>query len=222
MMGRDHAVLAGFLALAVGRVAGLPPAEQLVVAGVVAGASLIPDIDEPNSTVSHVLEPMSGWVSHQVARIADGHRQATHSLTAAVCVGLAAWAATLIRLGGEVTIATVILGLVLALAARALLPRFLVSHLVALGIGALVTYEIVAHMTIGLWLPLAVVGGWLAHLLGDWLTTGGVPLFWPVSDHHYALPILAHTGSWREHLMAWVLIAAGYLIAYPVVGSMIH
>ena len=54
--------------------------EQITGGAICAGASLLPDLDEPGSTVSHVLEPVSGAVSYALARVCDGHRKASHSL----------------------------------------------------------------------------------------------------------------------------------------------
>ena len=83
------------------------------------------------------------------------------------------------------------------------------------------------------WFPLAVTIGFVAHLLGDFLTTGGVPgLLWPLvlrpPEHlrpvrvlnrmwlpsgHVALPLLGDTGSFREAMLGTVLglyCAAGF------------
>jgi len=55
----------------------------------------------------------------------------------------------------------------------------------------------------------AVVVGYAAHLLGDFLTGNGIPLLWPLVRHRQGLPILGHTGGWREHgaVVAVVLVA---------------
>ena len=69
-------------------VAGLPAAPvPLGVGGVVAAAfALLHDIDEPGSTVSRKLGPISRAVSKVTNRLAGGHRQATHSILFAVAV----------------------------------------------------------------------------------------------------------------------------------------
>jgi hypothetical protein len=75
------------------------------------------------------------------------------------------------------------------------------------------------------WFPLAVTIGFVAHLVGDFLTTGGVPgLLWPwaprppeqlrpvpvlnrvwLPSGHVALPLLGDTGSLRETMLGTVL-----------------
>ena len=75
------------------------------------------------------------------------------------------------------------------------------------------------------WFPLAVTIGFVAHLVGDFLTTGGLPgLFWPwvpkppeplrpvpvlnrlwLPNGYVALPLLGDTGSIRETMLGAVL-----------------
>ena len=47
-------------------------------------------------------------------------------------------------------------------------------------------------------------------MVGDFLTGPGVPWFWPLVRKRQGLPILGHTGGWREHAVvgAVVLVAA--------------
>jgi membrane-bound metal-dependent hydrolase YbcI (DUF457 family) len=58
----------------------------------------------------------------------------------------------------------------------------------------------------------AIVIGYAAHLLGDFLTGNGIPLLWPVVRQRQGLPILGHTGGWREHgAVVAVVVGAAYV-----------
>ena len=131
-----------------------------------------------------------------------------------------------------VLVATAALG-----AAAALLPDFdiesstvsnslgpvtrLISRGVALvsgghreGTHSLAALAFVAFIVVGPAVPapyaVAVVIGYAAHLVGDFLTGNGIPLLWPLVRRRQGLPILGHTGGWREHAAvgAVVLVAA--------------
>ena len=223
MMARDHAALAAVVALGLGRLAGLATPELLVVAATATGAALLPDIDEPGSTVAHLAEPVTGLVAHVTKRVAGGHRVGTHSLLAVVLAGLSTWALGFVALGQAGVPASVVpLGFCLALCIRGLIPRvFRPGHLVSLALAAGATWWIWTHVGIGAWLPWAIAGGWAAHLGGDWLTTSGVPLLWPVSKRHFAWPILDHTNSWREWVIGLGLLAGTVALAWAPVASFV-
>src|SRR5664279_833735 len=53
----------------------------------------------------------------------------------------------------------------------------------------------------------AVMIGYAAHLVGDFLTGNGIPLLWPLVRHRQGLPILGHTGGWREHAAVGAVVA---------------
>ena len=226
-MAKDHAALAACLALVVGRAAGLPAPELLATAGVATGAALLPDLDEPGSTVSHMLEPISGAVAHITRRLAGGHRMATHSLLAAALAGVGTWALATFTLGhlGGVTLPAsgIIVALCFALAVRGLLPRHGgLGHVGALIVGCAATWVVARYVGLGTWVPLAVCGGVVAHLVGDALTTGGVPLAWPISKRHYSLAVLSHTNSWREHVVGLGLLGLLIAAAWVPVAALIH
>jgi membrane-bound metal-dependent hydrolase YbcI (DUF457 family) len=80
MLGHDHA-LSGALAFAV--VAPLLPVSgiQLAVAvALTAGAGVLPDLDEPGSTIARTFGFLTGAFAWIVHRISGGHRKGTHSL----------------------------------------------------------------------------------------------------------------------------------------------
>ncbi|MHB1712238.1 MAG: metal-dependent hydrolase, partial [Acidimicrobiales bacterium] len=123
MMARDHAALAAMAALGFGRLVGLTGPDLLAATAVATGAALLPDIDEPGSTVAHLMEPVTGLVAWMTKRIAGGHRVGTHSLLAVALAGLGTWALGFVTLDYSGVPASVVpLGLCLTLAIRGLIP----------------------------------------------------------------------------------------------------
>ena len=57
----------------------------------------------------------------------------------------------------------------------------------------------------------ALIVGYLSHLLGDWLTPAGIPLFWPLKQR-YRLPgwPLKSGGAIETGFCTLTLLAAGY------------
>lgn len=212
MLGRDHALLGAAAALA-GSQAGWEalghkalPVGQLAAAGiVVAGFALLPDIDEPGSTVSRRFGPVSRAVSEVTNKLAGGHRAATHSLLFVGAVFGAMYAASLRPWGDVITV-----GLTMMLAIGMLVPGRLARHglvlgLVAPAVAAWGTWTVTVHAgQHWAWLPWAAAAGVVMHLVGDIVTVEGVPLLWPLKWRQ-KLPLLGHTESLREQLTGAVL-----------------
>ncbi|HEX7461737.1 MAG TPA: metal-dependent hydrolase, partial [Dermatophilaceae bacterium] len=57
--------------------------------------------------------------------------------------------------------------------------------------------------------PYAVAGvvGYVAHMVGDYFTGPGISLLWPFVRRRFGLPILGHTGGWREHATVGAVVA---------------
>jgi len=223
MLGRDHSLLGAAVALGGGEAAwralghGPLPAGQLAAAaGVTAAFALLPDIDEPNSTVSRRLGPASRAVSKVTNGLAGGHRMATHSLLFVAAV----WAA--MTFAGRYAWADVItVGCSLALCLGMLVPGRFARHglLVGLVAPAVAAWAVwtatVAHLGAGgvsdpqrwAWLGWAAAAGVGLHLIGDMLTVEGVPLLWPLR-WRLAVPLLGHTDSLREQATGAVLSLA--------------
>lgn len=242
MMGGHHAIsgTAAWMALAGsatvrGHEAGLGlwdlSSEQVLAGAVVAtGAALLPDIDHPSATVSRSGGLLTRTLSRAVSRAA-GHRGATHTLLAVVV--FTALAALVNSLDWQVRVP--VLGEIEAGAA------LLVTILCALGTRALRTVEgrvlpwvvgLVAGLVVAVtapdtsfWLPAAVAVGALTHLVGDLLTTDGVPFpTWPLiltaprrlasplwqRSGDVAVPLLGDVGSAREWLLCTAL--TGYAV----------
>lgn len=226
MLGRDHALLGaiGFIALAPvlhDTIHALPSAPvSLGVGTVVSGAfALLPDIDEPNSTVSRKLGPISRAVSKVTNAAAGGHRQATHSLLFAAAVFFLA------QLAGSHPLAeAIVVGCAFLLVFRMLVPKDLryagVVTPLMLGLTGLSSWWIF-HDGPAPWLPWAAAGGVLWHLVGDTVTVEGVPWLWvpfvrPLQKLRLALPLVGHTGSTRESVVGSLLCLG---ICYCAVAS---
>ncbi len=247
MLGGHHAIsgTAAWMALAgsttvLGHSAGLDlwdlSSAQVIAGAVVAtGGALLPDVDHPSATISRSGGLLTKGLTRAVSRAA-GHRGATHTLLAVVVfTGLAAfvngldWQVEVPVLGEIEAGAALLVTVMCALGARALkvVEGLLLPWTVGLGAGLLVA--VVAPDT-SFWLPAAVAVGALAHLIGDLLTTDGIPFpTWPLvakpakrlasplwqRSGDIALPLLGDAGSAREWLLCTVL--AGF--AATTVGA---
>lgn len=226
-MGHGHATMgaAAWVALtATGSGAlGLVPMEpQEVIAGalITAGFALWPDSDHHSGTIAHSLPPLSNLLTRGVGAISGGHRQATHSLLGIAVTVVLALALALLRVDvpGHPDFqlgAWLLVLLPVAFAARAL--RLTRDWLSAWAVAAGVATGAIWFAPESLWwLPLAAGLGCAVHILGDLLTTQGVPVLWPwkpapavetmlwKSNGFFAVPILGTAGSARE----WVFVTA--------------
>lgn len=206
MMGTSHAATGLLTGAALGAVLGNHPADLVLCAAVGAGAALLPDLDEPNSSVGRSLAPITEGISHLTRGLSrlvyrwtatsrdsaghdeGGHRHLTHTLPAAAGFGALAWLLASSGLWG----APVLVWLMTALGigviwrevtgqsrARAT-PAILSLALLA----ATLTYLVATtpHL-VGAdprLFGITVGVGALVHILGDWLTPAGVPLAWPL------------------------------------------
>ena len=222
MLGRDHALLGAAAYLGVtplvanaGHLAPQSPVELAVGTAVCAGFALLPDIDEPGSTISRKLGPISRVFSKITNEVAGGHRMATHSL---MFVGLVFFGAHF-ALRSEWAIGTIVF-CALAISLRLILPLGIGrAGLIPLALIAGATYWAVHAKDVGSWLPYACAAGVLLHLIGDALTKEGVPFFWvplvhPLQRIRLAVPVLGHTSSIRESIVGTLLGISIVLLAF--------
>ncbi|QKE37321.2 metal-dependent hydrolase [Ferrovum myxofaciens] len=60
---------------------------------------------------------------------------------------------------------------------------------------------------------IGLIVGYLSHLLGDFITPHGIPLFWPARKcYHISRPI--KTGGFGENVLATVVLIAGVFLAW--------
>lgn len=225
MLGRDHALLGAVAAVGLGEPIAhlahrhLPPGQLAAAAVVTASFSLLPDIDEPGSTVSRKLGPVSRGVAAVTKAVAGGHRQATHSLLFVAGVAASVWALQRFTLTAPILVYAG-----LALTITILIPGHLARKGSAVALLAPVAAgwavwraetgswlssrpgQVIGPHGLWTWLALAAGAGVGLHLVGDMLTAEGVPLLWPM-QRHLAIPLLGHTQSLREVLVGLGLSA---------------
>ena len=247
MMGTHHAVTgaAAWIALtstlnSIPALGWMPltPAEVALGAVVTAGAALLPDADHPSATISYSVPWVGKMVTGLVNSAAGGHRHGTHSgLSAIIVIALAVLAgvAGVVDTSAGSPYVLIAGGVAAALLAFSLKVLKVVRSWGVAWLSGIVIAVAVTHFAPEqwVWLPASVAVGWVVHMMGDFLTTGGLPLLWPKNPRppkswqenqfalrfwskggYFALPILGNTGSWRE----WALCAPLWLYAIYGVG----
>lgn len=213
MLGRDHAISGGVAFAVIAPFAVHLTAAQLAAGTVLtAGAALLPDFDEPHSTIARSAGFLTRGFAHAVRFAARGHRRGTHSLPGAAVFAALAWGAVLVS---DTVIGRAWLVFWLALMLACVL-RFLPGvhgHWAdAAGLGLAIG---LAYWHPGLVLvPACVTLGVLAHLVGDMATHGGCPLLWPFSKRSFHdTPWAFTTGKFFESRVAFPVLAAGLAAA---------
>ena len=231
MMGTHHAITGAAAWVALTSTATVIPTLSLFPLGsvgialgavVCAGAALLPDADHHSATIAQSLPGVGRVATSAVSRVSGGHRNGTHSALIAFAVLYGAlW---LSRIGWSTAVygstasvaSAIVVAVLLAFSLKVLnaVKRWSVAWLHGAAISIVVSWLAPTQWE---WLPLCVAVGWVTHLAGDFLTTGGLPLFWPFKPKaprmlrhvpvlsalwtrggYFALPILGNTGSWRE------------------------
>jgi membrane-bound metal-dependent hydrolase YbcI (DUF457 family) len=213
-----------------------------VIAGalVCAGAALLPDADHHSGTIANSLKPVSNVVVKGIEAVSGGHRKGTHSILGVAVFTAIAWGLSLLSIEtGNEEIGSILVG-----------PGIMCVLLVAFALKALKitrdtkilpwTTSIVLAVLIAIfapeewfWMPFSVALGCVVHILGDMITTNGVPLLWPLkfrsprwmrdgrgleldmiwrSGGNLSIPILGDAGSVRE----WIFLIPVSL--YAIVG----
>lgn len=217
MLGKNHLLVgtAGFLVAgqATSTMLGDPLSGPELICGAVvcAGAAMLPDIDHPQATVARSLGPVTGFLSRVVSKLAGGHRNGTHSLLALFLVYLGMGA--LLAWGPEPWTALAVCFFFTSLALRTLTEA---DGFVCAALSAFIAAGLVLISPDPAWLAFAVAFGHLLHLVGDVLTPEGVPPLWPVSKVRISIPIVGHTGDWRENVIAG---ACGLLACFILASS---
>jgi membrane-bound metal-dependent hydrolase YbcI (DUF457 family) len=199
VLGHSHALSGAVTGTAASLyVLHLPLPQAALLAGLTAGAAVLPDIDHPSSTLARSFGFLTHGFAWLVGRISGGHRHGTHTLLGVgVFTGLA-WLAVAFR---HDTAGRIALGALLAL--------ILAGALIALRLGGhwsdtLAIGGAVAMVTTGTGLSLVALAvglGCSAHVAGDMLTDSGCPLALPLSRRRFKLlpePFSFTTGTAPE------------------------
>ncbi|RXZ50037.1 metal-dependent hydrolase [Agromyces binzhouensis] len=237
MMGITHATsgaaawlaITGTMPIVTAGAYPLDPVGVLAGTAVCAGAALLPDADHHSATIAHSVPVLGRLATGVVEAASGGHRQGAHSPVGVLVTFAAAWALTLVALPVD-PLGSLAIGAgagTAALTAFGLKARGLIrSWPAAWAIGAMLGAFIVVFAPEQVaWFPLAVLVGFVAHLAGDLLTTGGLPgLVWPwrirppralrpvpvlnrvwLPNGYVSLPVLGDTGSLRETMLGALL-----------------
>ncbi len=187
---------------------------------IVAGASVIPDFDEPQATPAQTFGFFGKFLSKMFRKIAGGHRERTHSLFFPILAfGIAIGLSFFYKEGEEVldflsrvpvglmALINTVLGVILfSRGMRGWNIKFkmgtawatglVVGTILILGaenINNYILQEVDFSMP-GLnpivWLPYAIGFGCFWHIVGDFPTKTGVPIFLPITKKRFKLPIL--------------------------------
>lgn len=190
----------------------LGPKELLAGTIVCAGASVLPDLDHPQATITNSLGPVTRTISKVLCPIVGGHRNGTHSIL--FCALMALITSTALSATSSVWPAFLI----------AMFCAALMLHTLAdmEGIGGVALSAIIGMLVVTLapnpdWIWLAVTLGCILHLIGDFLTPEGVPLLWPINKTRFKMPVVGHTGDWRENGISFV--CAGMTIVSLLPGA---
>jgi membrane-bound metal-dependent hydrolase YbcI (DUF457 family) len=177
VLGHTHALsglAAGAATLPWAPVQG--PVAQGAWIAAVGGFAMLPDLDHRGSTVSDMWGPATDVPSGAIGAVSGGHRWGTHD---AVLAPLAFGALAMLAANAFWS-SLLVLALAIGLALHALhfvIPgrteTTILGNLVLSWGGA---WLLLTHMPSPGWLPWAVGAGVLTHILGDAVTTAGVPV----------------------------------------------
>jgi membrane-bound metal-dependent hydrolase YbcI (DUF457 family) len=224
MMGANHALTGAAAWVAITASApvlttGLLPLGPVGVftgAIVCAGAALLPDADHHNATIANSVPVVGSVVTKSIGELTGGHRQGLHSLLATFAVLILSLLIGFIQMPtemfGQVPIGAAIATMALVAFATKALKLTKGSWLLPWFVGVVTAAAIALFAPTEMnWLPVAITVGFVVHLIGDMMTIGGVPVFWPWKP----IPPL-----WWQQLpvLKWMWQKNGYF-AFPVLGK---
>ena len=225
MMGYQHFLSGAATWLAVARpladATGMTPGETFVGGAVCVGATMLPDLDKPGSTIGRTYGPVTNVLARGIALIAQGHREGTHSLVGvAAFTGLAYLAAAH---GGPLRY--VLLWIILGVAARAAglaVPahRSITAVLHAVMMGAATLAVLASDVRLLVPLTVGVAVGTALHVAGDMLTPERCPLLWPFSKARFGVGVVTTGNRWSSPVVTLVLaLTVAWLVLPPEVRA---
>ena len=232
MLGHDHALSGALAFVAVAPLLPVSGIQLAVAATLTAGAGILPDLDEPGSTIARTFGFLTGTFAWIVNRISGGHRKGTHSLLGIGLLTIAAlWAGSLQR-GAAANLqhveqwlhllpAGLIMALLFSAGLRALYIGGHHGDLFGVALAVLVLWQGWDLVEVTAWhvpvLAVCVALGMVAHVAGDMLTHDGCPLLYPLSRYEFGLlpePIRITTNKLAERWVISPLLLIG--LAYFV------
>lgn len=253
MMGINHAAMGGSVWIALTSTAPYalhvqPMSPPFVIAGslVAAGSALLADADHHNASIAHSI-PVAGKIgAGAVGMVSGGHRHGTHSLLALILVSIGAYFLEKVSIpldgGGTFPIGVFIATtLIVGFGLKAM--KIMRGSWVKPFIGGAATGVLVLLLAPGQWewFPWAVGIGYAVHLLGDFLTVGGLTLTWPwvpkppkwwsntpilkhlwMKNGYMAFPILGKAGSPVEYILStffYIYFAYGFFFEWTIIGT---
>jgi membrane-bound metal-dependent hydrolase YbcI (DUF457 family) len=211
MLGRNHLLLAA----SCGFLIGSTTHRGYVAVGcavVTATAGVIPDIDEPESSISRLGGLLTRLASVIIAKVAGGHRALTHSLAfiaAGVIASLFLLSSSTVLRALLVVCSAVCLTMALRSVFHVRRDRF-VPAIVGIGVGLVLPPSPVDLL--GLPIGLAV------HVFSDALTGSGVPLLWPIQKR-FGANVLGRVGSRKETVLTFGVVALTCLVGFLLSGK---
>jgi membrane-bound metal-dependent hydrolase YbcI (DUF457 family) len=219
MMGHQHA-LGGAVAWmaaapALDATYGLAGGEMVLGIALAAGAGMVPDLDQPHSTIGRTYGPVTNVLARVIAFVARGHRKGTHSLLGLLVLALLADRAA--SAGGLVAAAVVWLILGVAFRAAGLgVPGHGAVTAVLHAVTMCAVTALVMRSGVDLYVPL-VAGmalGTASHVALDMLTDRGCPIFYPLVRKPFGVDIFSTGSRWTSPLVtAGLSIALVALVA---------
>jgi membrane-bound metal-dependent hydrolase YbcI (DUF457 family) len=225
MLGHDHALSGALAFTAVAPLLHVTGVHLGVGIALTAGAGVLPDLDEPGSTIARTFGFLTGAFAWIVHKISGGHRKGTHSFLGIAVMTAASFAAGRWQAGAGATAAhpelwwhLVPAGLILALLFSAGFRALHIGghHADAAGIGLAAAVIWKGWAPVTSWqlpvLAVCVALGMLAHVAGDMCTHDGCPLLYPLSRHEFGLlpaPMRITTNKLAERWVFSPLLLAG-------------
>jgi membrane-bound metal-dependent hydrolase YbcI (DUF457 family) len=189
MLGKSHFLTGALVAtpIAIAYTHELAPVLAVSISGGI--AATLPDIDEPESRISHSTI-IGKLLSPIIAKISGGHRKATHSWIAITLATIGAYLMSRSEFAERIELA-VLVGLGISF-----LPDLKFALLPFLFIVTIFFYHFAPLLAFVL--PIGII----VHILGDVLTGHGVPIMWP-AKYKLSLPLLGRrVGTLRESLVS--------------------
>jgi len=185
-------------------------------AAVCTGWALIPDIDEPKSTISREFGAVSQSVSNFTRKQGGGHRMITHSWIMVVATIVLGLVAALLP-----PVSALMFGVSFVFAIRVIMPEKAHQQSTPLMLTAALLGVMIASAASNPWpILIAMPLGVLMHDLGDWFTRAGITFWYPYRKKYGAGATPAGSPSELHFAQPFMvlLILAGliYLAAIPL------